>query len=365
MSIVYSFPENYICSSGILNNLAKLSADYGFKDNVLLITSKSPFKKYEIRLREIFKQESIHLDIIVYDGRNNRQAIDDLTTKSSRIKPCLIIAFGGGGVLDSSRACAKRLRCPYFSVPTIAATDAPCLPVTVIYDQKNRFIDYEIVENPKLVVVDPLIILDADKRYLIAGMGDGIATYYEALSCQESQTLNVHKGQSLELGLVASRLCLDIILCEGENSLNAFKLGRVTKELLRILEANIFLSGLGVASCGVSMAHGLDVAITQSLKTKKSLHGERVAFGLLVQLIFQEKYDDLEKVMHFYRKVNLPLTLYDLGLDPSDEAELDLILNFALRKDNTLYNQTKSVTKKKLKEVILLAHQNGVEFVKS
>ena len=56
----------------------------------------------------------------------------------------------------------------------------------------------------------------------------------------------------------------------------------------------------------------------------KALHGEKVAYGILCQLMAEGNTQELAKVREFYRKVGLPLTLADLGV-PATEENLRII----------------------------------------
>ena len=57
------------------------------------------------------------------------------------------------------------------------------------------------------------------------------------------------------------------------------------------------------------------------------LHGEIVAYGILVKLVLEEKFDELESSLLFYQSINLPYTLTDIGLTINQQAEM-LHINF-------------------------------------
>jgi len=57
--------------------------------------------------------------------------------------------------------------------------------------------------------------------------------------------------------------------------------------------------------------------------TKPALHGETVAFGLIVQLVLEERSDGfIEELLAFYRAIGLPCTLRQLGLAEPDDGKL-------------------------------------------
>jgi len=72
---------------------------------------------------------------------------------------------------------ADRLGIPVVVVPTIASTDAPCSACAVVYNEEGVVVRVEYQKrNPDLVLVDSEIIAQAPERFLVAGMGDALAT---------------------------------------------------------------------------------------------------------------------------------------------------------------------------------------------
>jgi glycerol dehydrogenase len=65
---------------------------------------------------------------------------------------------------------------------------------------------------------------------------------------------------------------------------------------------------------------------TALAETKKALHGETVAFGLIVQLVLEGRDDRfIAELLDFYRAIGLPRTLRELGLADADEGKLRII----------------------------------------
>ena len=92
----------------------------------------------------------------------------------------------------------------------------------------------------------------------------------------------------------------------------------VTKALENVIEANIYLSGVGFESNGCAISHGIYNGFTQ-LKKGSYLHGECVAFGTLVQLIAENvPAQELEETYGFFADIGLPTKLSDLGLVLTD-----------------------------------------------
>ena len=83
--------------------------------------------------------------------------------------------------------------------PTVASTDSACSARSVIHAadggvERIRFYG----RSPDLVVVDTGIIVRAPARFLVAGMGDALATYFEARTCVEARRGNLRGGLSTQ-----------------------------------------------------------------------------------------------------------------------------------------------------------------------
>ncbi len=76
-------------------------------------------------------------------------------------------------------------------VPTIASTDAPCSSCAVIYTEAGEVVSsiYQR-RSPDLVLVDTAIIARAPVRFLVSGMGDALATRFEAEACRQTLSNN-------------------------------------------------------------------------------------------------------------------------------------------------------------------------------
>ena len=65
--------------------------------------------------------------------------------------------------------------------PTIASTDAPCSALSVIYTEKAFLKNIcSFPSNPDMVLMDTEVIAQSPVRLTVSGMGDALATYFEA-----------------------------------------------------------------------------------------------------------------------------------------------------------------------------------------
>ncbi len=118
--------------------------------------------------------------------------IDRLLADVKRTGADIVLGIGGGKALDTAKAVAFYAELPAVIIPTAASTDAPpCSALSVLYTPDGQFDKYLFLRNnPDLVLVDTAIVANAPVRLLVAGMGDALATYYEARACQRGARLH-------------------------------------------------------------------------------------------------------------------------------------------------------------------------------
>ena len=137
------------------------------------------------------------------------------------------------------------------------------------------------------MLVDSTVIARAPVRLLISGMGDALATFFEADATIRAHRKNVAGGLSTIAAAAIAELCYKTLLNDGIAAVAAARAGAITPALERIIEANTLLSGLGFESGGLAVAHSVHNGLTAAPETHDRLHGEKVAFGTLVQLALE------------------------------------------------------------------------------
>ena len=133
----------------------------------------------------------------------------------------------------------------------------------MIYTDEGMFEQYRFFRrNPDLVLVDTQVIAEAPPRLLVAGMGDALATWFEARTCVAGAVRNMRGGASTASALALSELCYRTLLADGAAALAAVSSKVVTPALERLIEANTLLSGLGFESSGLAAAHAVHNGLT-------------------------------------------------------------------------------------------------------
>lgn len=112
-------------------------------------------------------------------------------------KSTAVVGIGGGKILDTAKAVAHYAVLPAVIVPTVASTDSPCSSLSVVYLDSGEFDHYLFLNRcpDMVVVVDTAVVAKALVALLVAGMGDAMATYFEARTCRASGSDNQTAGK--------------------------------------------------------------------------------------------------------------------------------------------------------------------------
>ena len=362
---IFCSPSRYVQGREATRQLAPELLRMGIGERALFIVGPTARAQTEPMWREGFQQAGLTFEIHPFGGQCSMAEIERGQRAAQTANASCIIGVGGGKALDTARAVANALNLPVVCCPTVAASDAPCSALSVVYSEDGVFercLFYK--RNPELVLVDTAVIAGAPVRYLVAGMGDALATWFEAETVQRAARPNTLGGGGTLAALAIARLCYQTLLQDGQAALIAARSGVITPALERIIEANILLSGLGFESGGLAVAHAIHNGLTAIPETHDFLHGEKVAFGTLVQLVMEGRPTaEIEEVMAFCVAVGLPLTLRQLGIASLDPAQARLIAERAIAPGETSHNEPFELTWPAVSDAIRAADALGRAFM--
>ncbi len=364
MAQIIASPSRYVQGRGELKNLRRHVEKYG--KNLFVLVSASGKKRVEGKIAQSF--EGAQAAVVYEDFRGECcQTEIDRVAAAFRASGCDVVAgIGGGKIHDTAKAVAYAVGAPVVIVPTIASTDAPCSALSVIYTDEGVFDHYLFLPaNPNVVLVDTEIVAAAPARLLVSGMGDALATYFEARACQASGAVNCVGGSVTRAAMALARLCYDTLLSDGLKAKLAVERGACTKAVEDVIEANTYLSGVGFESGGLAGAHAIHNGLTALPETHRFYHGEKVAFGTLVQLVLENApLDELEEVLEFCAEVGLPTTLADLGIEDAAPQRLMEVARLACADADTLHNMPFPVTPESVCAAMLAADELGKYYTK-
>ena len=341
MLAVFSSPCRYTQGKNATESLGPEMRKLGLSGPALIVAGKSAARLLMDTWKRSLGDANIPFGVHLFGGECSLAEIERVKRAATNAKAEAVVGAGGGKVLDTARAAAADLNLPVANCPTVASSDAPCSALSVIYTDDGIFEQYRIYrKNPDLVLVDTQVIAQGPARLLVAGMGDALATMFEAQTCVEGHVQNMRGGASTRSALALAQLCYRTLLDDGAAAKRALEQQVVTPALERLVEANTLLSGLGFESSGLAAAHAVHNGLTAAPATHSYFHGEKVAFGTLVQLVLEGKSRSvMEEVLAFSTEVGLPITLAEVGLSDIPGDMLRRVATRATAEGETIHNE--------------------------
>jgi glycerol dehydrogenase len=274
----------------------------------------------------------------------------------------MIIGIGGGKAIDTAKGAAAQTNLPHIIIPTVASNDAPTSACTVWYDEQGVCTGFDLWPcNPDYILVDTEVIANAPLRYFVAGIGDAISTWFEAEASYASRAVTCSGGTPTMTVMAMARLCFDIIMEYGLQAVEAVKVRAVTPALEKVVEADTLLSGIGWESGGLATAHAIANSLPSLHETHGCLHGEKVSFGLMIQICLDDSLaaDLVEMTAVFLARAGLPVTFADLGIDKVSEDRLRAYAADAAGEGSFVHNHNFKVTGSDLYDAMLAADALG------
>ncbi|MER5862979.1 glycerol dehydrogenase [Kitasatospora sp. NPDC002040] len=361
MLTVFSSPGHYVQGRDATAALGPELARLGLAGPALVVAAPSAERLLTEVWRATFGSAGIDHAVHRFGGECSRAETARIAAAATAAGARTIVGAGGGKALDAARAAADDLDLPLVSCPTTASNDAPCSALSVLYSDGGEFESYQLVRrNPALVLVDSSVIVQAPARLFAAGMGDALATWFEARTCVAGGVRNMRGGRSTAAAAALAELCHRTLLADGAAALAAVRAGVVTPAVERLIEANTLLSGLGFESSGLAAAHAVHNGLTVVPQTHPYLHGEKVAFGVLTQLVLEgAPAAEIEQVLGFCRRVGLPVTLGGLGLAGADRELVERIAARATAEGETIHHEPFAVDVRSVADALLAADALG------
>lgn len=315
---------HYLQGPGLLEDIENYVGEFG--QNHFYIIDVFFFETWTSKLCKMYENSENKFMSTMFEGEITHGKIQEFQNQTMANEIDTVIAIGGGKSIDVAKVIAAEKGTALVICPTIASTDAPTSAMSILYSEEGKMNEIMLHrKNPDLVLVDSKIIANAPVRFLVAGMGDALSTYFEGISNTQTQHANYvwcdkRPFVSTVTGRAVAKACFDTLMEDGLQAKAACERKITVQALENIIEANILMSGLGFENVGCSVAHAIGNAITVLPEGERMMHGERVGFGVVCQMV-AEHYDMkmVEQVLKFCVSVGLPVCFEDLKIEPTKE----------------------------------------------
>ena len=303
--------SEYISGSGALSALDNRLE--GFKTPLIVTGEKSyaAFTKFYKGNREF--------RVAKYDGSASFEDMQRIADEFGEGVD-VVLGVGGGRVIDTAKGVAQNLNVEYMTVPTVIATCAPYAPVAAVYHPDHTFREVAYFKRTAYACIADLDLL--------------LAKWYEAVVLVERN--NKFNDPFVRMGLEAAKITRDVLLRDANGALEAMEKGEVTESFKNAVDTVFAISGcvgcFGVHYGRMAGAHAVHNGMSLVKETHSVLHGTKVSYGILVQLLAEGKREEVEKLVPFY-KANDNLACVNVTEDV--EEKMQKIAEFAASEKET------------------------------
>lgn len=317
---------NYTIGEDAYNEAAQVCRAFGSR--ILLIGGERALEAAEPLLQGALEGSGLEIvDTVVFGTDCTYAAIDRWAAHAWECRADMIFGMGGGKALDTAKGAAERAQIPVFTFPTIAATCAASTALSVVYREDGNFDSFYFFDKPaRHCFINTRVIADAPCQYLRAGMGDTMGKFFECHFAARGDRLD----HSSAMGREISRLCYAPLLDHGVQALKDCMEHKASYDLQQAVLANIISTGmvslmvLDDYNCAVAHSVYYGLVLLPGFE-EKYLHGDVVAYGVLVQLAVDNDMERLIEVKKFLKELGIPSTLREMEVPLDREALSDVL----------------------------------------
>lgn len=327
--LMRKYYPNYSIGTDAYADIPVVCEKYG--TNAVIIGGKRALAAAADLIKEALKGSNISITgVFEYGGEASREHIDELNSHQEVVDADMIFACGGGKAIDTCKVLAQESKRPFFTFPTIASTCASCTSLGIIYHPDGSLREYSFQEKPsEWIFINTQVIADAPEKYLWAGIGDTMAKFYECTTSARGDELD----HSTSMGVQISNLCAKPLVKYGVEALTECRNhtpGKALEEvILGIIVSTGFVSNLVGIDLNTGLAHACynGFTICKSTEEHGHLHGEIVAYCILILLKVDHQEEEFKKIYEFSKNMGFPVKLADIHATLDD---MDAVITKAL-----------------------------------
>ncbi len=307
------FPREVMVGSDVLDDAPELLRSVGIPPGkVSLFSGPTTMRVAGERVLEALEDAGYEVETHEVTG----STVEDVKKASEhveRVEPDVVVAVGGGKVIDVAKVSSHRNGLPFVSVPTSASHDGIASPFASIRREGRPY--SEPAHAPLAVLADIEVIRNAPERLLKAGVGDVISNVTAVKDWKLAHRLRNEpfSEYAASMSKMAAKIVMD----------NVKPIGKCLPEGVKKLVQALISGGVAMSIAGSSrpcsgsehlFSHALDV-----IADRPALHGEQCGVGTIMMEYLHD--GDWKRIRETLRRVGAPTTAEELGVSEEEVIE--------------------------------------------
>jgi glycerol-1-phosphate dehydrogenase [NAD(P)+] len=308
-------PRNVVVGHDVLDDVPGVVADVHLRGAPLVVTSPTPDDVAAGRVVAAFEDRGVDPTKVVIEAAT-LDAVERVLERAASADPALIVAVGGGAVIDVAKIAADELGLGFVSVPTAASHDGIVSGRASVPEGDTR---HSVAADPPLAVVgDTGIVADAPWELTTAGCADIISN---ATAVKDWQLAHRLKGATYsEYAGALSEMTAEMLVDRAGDVHPGLE-----ESAWLVLKA-LVSSGVAMSIAGSSRpASGAEHLFSHQLDRiapGKALHGHQVGVGaIMVEYLHTGEKGGWRSVRDALASLDAPTTAAGLGVSDEEIVE--------------------------------------------
>ena len=309
-------PRDVVVGHGVLSQIPAVVADLCLRGHILILSGKTTMKTAGVQVLTLLTDAGFDASSLIV-GDITYQEVTRVANYAQALGSVLLIAVGGGRVIDIAKIVSYNIDIQFISVPTAVSHDGITSPRASIHTDEGSV---SVAAHPPVAIIaDTQILAESPRRLTASGYADIVSNYTAVLDWELAQR---ERGEAVsEYAMTLSMIAAELMV-ENAESIKNFD----EKAAWTVMKA-LFASGVAMSIAGSSRpASGGEHKFAHVLerdKAGKILHGEACGLGAIISMYLHG--GNWQKIRDALSAIGAPTTPKELGL--SDEETVAAVLS--------------------------------------
>ena len=309
-------PSKVVVKRGIMGELGEYIHSLGYENPLYIVNAYT---------KEHFMPEGVSF----FDAVEASLSCADAALSSTNGHD-VVVGLGGGKNIDIAKYAGWKAGLPVISVPTIPSHDGIASPMISLSGRERPYSYYS--RPPHYVLIDPEVLANSPKQYILSGYGDVIGKY---TSVYDWWLAHVDTGEyfgsySAALAKLSFKHVVRFRKAIAGRTYDGINV------LLEALVTNGIVMGIQHSSRPASGSEHLISHAIDHVLGRKGLHGLQVGLATIVAAYLQGR--DWERIRRYLEDVGAPTTADALGI-PADVMVRAVVVARTLRDRYTVLHK--------------------------